>query len=158
MSRSIRILLIVSLALNLTLGAGLAWWGWQVHRNQTNAARFDGRPMFRPDALRASLRGERSELVDRVMAHHRDRMRNQIQSLRQAREDVRAAMLAEPFQRERLDAAFAQLRSAEASTATEAHALVGDLVEQAEPRERQRIARLVNGGHGRHRPMPSAQP
>lgn len=150
-----RLLLIVSLALNLALGAGLGWWAWQNHRSQNmSSMRGGGRPMFHPDALRGALQGDRGELVDRVLAHHRERMRRQIQDLRQARREVQAAMLAEPFEREQLDTAFSNLRVAETMTATEAHALVADLVEQAEPRERQRMARLVDGGRGRHRMRP----
>lgn len=155
MSRMLRTILILSLALNLALGAGLGWWAWQSHRFQNSASMRDGRPiLFRPDALRGTLRADRSALVDRVMAHHRDRMGTQIQALRAARDEVREAMLAEPFQRERLDAAFAQLRDTETRTATEAHALLSDLVEQAEPRERQRMARLVQDHRGRHPAMP----
>ncbi|MCB1567565.1 MAG: periplasmic heavy metal sensor [Xanthomonadales bacterium] len=154
MNPATRLLLIVSLALNLALGGGLAWWAWQNHQAQSMTSTREGRPMFHPDALRGALHGDRGALVDRVVAHHRERMRSQIQALRQARRDVQTAMLAEPFQREQLDAAFSQLRAAETLTATEAHALVGDLVEQAEPRERQRMARLVDGGRGRHRMRP----
>lgn len=149
MTRSLRFILVASLTLNLALGAGVAWLAFQSSRPTTQSQARDPRPMFRPDALRQALRPERGPLVDRVLENHRDTMRAHIGRLSEARAGVREAILAEPFERQRLDAAFARLREVEGSTAQEAHALLSDLVEQAEPAERQGLARLVSGRHER---------
>ncbi|HQX33540.1 MAG TPA: hypothetical protein PK817_08215, partial [Dokdonella sp.] len=66
-----------------------------------------------------------------------------------AREDVRAALLAEPFQRGQLDAAFAKLRASEADTAAEAHAILTEVAQLADATERDRIAGLVKGRHAK---------
>ncbi len=150
MTRFLRFILVASLTLNLALGAGVAWLVFQSSRPTAQSQAREARPMFRQDALRQALRPERGPLVDRVLAHHRDTMRAHIGRLSEARAGVREAILAEPFERPRLDTAFARLREVEGSTAQEAHALLSDLVEQAEPEERQRLARLVSVRHPRH--------
>lgn len=148
MTRSIRIILLTSLALNLALGVGLAWR--VLHPGQPPAASHqrEPRPMFHPEALRRALPKERSELLDSVLAQHREAMHARIQHMHQAREDVREAMQAVPFERERLDAAFAQLRVTESQTAEEAHALLADLASRATPEERERLTRMLGGSRG----------
>lgn len=149
MSRTLRIVLIASLALNLALGAALGQWIWKSNHHARPAHMHDGPPMFRPDALRAALSPEHGAVVDQILAKHRDAMHGRIKQLRQAREDVRLALLAEPFQRGQLDAAFANLRTSEADTAAEAHAILGEVAELAKPAERERIAGLVKGRHSK---------
>lgn len=66
-----------------------------------------------------------------------------------------AALLAEPFQRGQLDAAFAKLRASEADTAAEAHAILSEVAQLADATERDRIAGLVKG-QPRERPVQCA--
>lgn len=145
-----RIVLIASLALNLALGAALGQWIWKSHHHERPKPMHEGPPMFRPDALRGALSPQRADVVDGVLARHRDAMHSRIQQLRLAREAVQAAMLAEPFQSERLDAAFADLRRAESDTASEAHAMLAEVTALAKPDERERLAELMKGRHPRN--------
>ena len=149
MSRALRIVLIASLALNLALAAALGQWIWKSHHHPRPAHMHDGPAMFRPDALRAALSAEHGAMVDQILASHRDAMHGRIKQLRQARENVRAALLAEPFQRGQLDAAFAKLRASEADTAAEAHAILTEVAQLADATERDRIAGLVKGRHAK---------
>lgn len=141
MNRTLRRVLLASLALNLALAASLVWLTWPPAASEP--ASQPPRPMLRSEALRGALRPERGPVVDQVMASHRERMHARIETMSQARNEVYEAILAEPFERQRLDAAFAQLRQAEGDTAWEAHNLLADLVEQAEPDERQHLAQLI---------------
>lgn len=149
MNRSMRIVLIVSLALNLALGAALGQWIWKSHHHPSPRPMHEGPSMFRPDALRGALSPEHGDMVDEVLARHRDAMHSRIQQLRLARDSVQTAMLADPFQPERLDAAFANLRNAETNTASEAHAMLAEVTALAKPEERERIAELMKGRHSR---------
>ena len=126
----------------------LAWLAFKPGHPPAEARTREPRPMFHPEALRRALPTERHGLLDGVLATHRAAMHARIDRMAQAREGVREAMRTEPFERERLDAAFAQLRDTESHTAQEAHALLADLAAQATPQERERLARLV-GGHPR---------
>ena len=145
MPRPLRYLLLASLALNLALGASLTWLAFKPGHapHQTHAR--EPRPMFHPEALRRALPAERRPMIDAVLASHRQAMHARIDRMRQAREAVREAIRAEPFERERLDAAFAQLRESETLTAEQAHRLLADLAAQATPQERERLARLAGG-------------
>lgn len=157
MDRFLRYALLASLALNLSFGIGLAWLVLRPTQAGDNIETPEARPMFRHDALRRVLPRERGALLDSVMALHRDAMRARMERLGAARSEVREAFKAEPFERARLDAAFAQLRETDRGTAEEAHALLGDLAERATPEERQRLARLFPNRHGRrgdHPPHP----
>lgn len=145
MPRSLRYLLLASLALNLALGVSLTWLTFKPGHPPAEALAREPRPMFHPEALRRALPAERRQLIDGVLASHRGAMHARIVHMRQAREGVREAIRATPFERERLDAAFTQLRESEARTAEQAHALLADLATQATPEERERLARLVGG-------------
>lgn len=147
MTRPIRYILLASLALNLALGVGLAWLAARPGHPPAEARAREPRPMFHPDALRRALPEGRRELIDGVLASHREAMHARIGRMAQAREGVREAMAAEPFERERLDAAFAQLRDAESRTAQEAHALLADLATRATPEERERLSGLLAVRH-----------
>ena len=149
MTRLSRFILIASLSLNLALAAGLGWLAWQSNRAAPESHTRQPRAMFHSDALRRALPPERGPFVDRIVSQHRENMRDHIEQLSLARAGVREAILAEPFTRQALDDAFARLRETEGSTAQEAHTLLSDLVEQAEPDERARLARLVPERRGR---------
>lgn len=149
MPRLSRFILIVSLSLNLALAVAVGWLAWQSNRAMPEVQTRQPRAMFHSDALRRALPPERGVFVDRILAQHRESMRAHIEQLNHARAQVRQAIRAEPFTRHALDDAFAQLREAEGGAAQEAHTLLSELVEQAEPQERARLARLVPERRGR---------
>ena len=150
MTRSLRLIFLASLALNLALGASLAWLAFQPGRPAAEARTRMPPPMFHPEALRRALPKERGELLDAVLAQHREAMHARIRVQSQARADVREALRAEPFDRSRLEEAFARLRETEASTAQEAHALLVDLATRATPKERARLSRIMKERRDEH--------
>lgn len=153
LSRPLRLLLLASLALNIALGVALIarapWTG--TRHGPHHAAPLPGLVDLR--ALRQHLSPGREDVVDAAFAAHRDALRPRLMQLFEARREVRAAIRAEPFERATLDAAFARLRQAETEVASEAQALLGDLLEGATPQERERIAELMprrgSAAHGR---------
>lgn len=142
MNSLVRTVLLVSLALNIALGASLAWMVLQPQPTRGEMRAREGRPMFHPEQLRRALPAERSELIDSVLAAHRAGMRVRLTELAGAREAVREAVQHEPFDRNALDAAFADLRESERRTAQEAQALIGDLLQQLTPEERAQLSGL----------------
>lgn len=154
MTPAARYLLLFSLALNLSLGVALAWFHW--HRPAVAEAPPPRGAMFRHDALRDALAPRRGGLVDAVAARHRETMRVRIERMDEARATVREALRAEPFDRAALDDAFAGLREADSRTAAEAHALISEVAAEANPSERERLSRLMEGRRrrGNHHPPP----
>ena len=154
MSRTARVLLLASLALNVILGVALlvaAPWSDSPRDGSRgrHAGVFPG--LIDPRALRAALAPERQDALDAVLQTHREAMRTHLGALFEARRDVRAAIVADPFDRTVLDAAFERLRTAETATANEAQALLGDVLVQTTLAERQRLADLMPRRPGRHR-------
>lgn len=147
MTRSIRFILLASLALNLALGVSLAWLALRPGHPPADARMREPRPMFHPDSLRRALPEQRGALLDAVLASHREAMHARIGAMVQAREGVREAMRAEPFGRSALDGAFAELRNKEYQTAEEAHALIADLATRLTPEERERLSGLIGTRH-----------
>ncbi len=147
MTRSVRLILLASLALNLALGAGLAWLAFQPVHPPPETRKRVSPPMFHPEALRRALPKERGDLLDAVLAQHREAMHARIRALSQARAGVREALRAEPYERELLDDAFARLRDAEVRTAEQAHALLVDLATRVTPEDRERLSRIVEDRH-----------
>lgn len=154
MSRTARVLLLASLALNIVLGVALLIAAqWSDSPRDGSRGRHGGvfPGLIDPRALRAALAPERQDALDAVLQTHREAMRTHLGALFEARRDVRAAIVADPFDRAALDAAFARLRDAETATANEAQALLGDVLVQTTAAERQRLADLMPRRPGRHR-------
>ena len=154
MSRTARVLLLTSLVLNVVLGVALAVAApWADSQRDGARGRHGGvfPGLIDPRALRAALAPERQGALDTVLQTHREAMRTHLGALFEARRDVRAAIVADPFDRAALDVAFARLRDAETATANEAQALLGDVLVQTTAAERQRLADLMPRRSGRHR-------
>ena len=152
LSRGTRIALLASLALNVVFIVALlmlAPWkdGRDDERRGRHAPAFPA--LFDPRALRDALPADRHPVLNDALQAHRENMRARLGALFEARRAVRAAILAEPFQREVLDAAFVRLREAEAATANEAQAMLGDVLESTTVVERKTIAGLMARGGGR---------
>lgn len=155
MSRTARMALLASLALNIVLVVALliaAPWS-HAHREGSRGGRHAGvfPGLIDPRALREALAPEHQAALDEALQSHREAMRARLGALFDARRDVRAAIVADPFDRAVLDAAFERLRSAETATANEAQALLGDVLVQTTAAERQRLAELMPRRPGRHR-------
>lgn len=147
-----RWVLLLSLALNVLLAAvvGTAW----LHHH-------DGRGRGMGGAVHLP-RGERLEKVlpeaDRpalraAYDRHRDDIRPKIGALWDARNAVREALHAEPFDAARATAALATLREREGAVAAAVHGLLVDLSASVSPEGRIAIAKLstTHGRGDRHR-------
>ena len=144
-SRSTRIVLIASLALNVfALGAftsalvldGSRWFG-----DRERPRRFIGMPS--PHRLRAALDEGDQRTLHAAMEAHRSEIRARIRGIRAARRDVAEAIRAQPFDRARLDAALVRLRESEGATATEIHGMIAELVAKLDADGRARVAELI---------------
>jgi hypothetical protein len=144
LSRSARIVLLLSLALNIALGTMLWMHGpWRDGRDRGSHRAPPGLHLFDVRALKRSLPAERQKVLDDAIAVHREPMRAALGRLFEARIAVRDAIRAPAYDRAALDAAFAQLRSAEATTAGEAQAMLGDVLDAATPEERVTLSEMM---------------
>jgi Spy/CpxP family protein refolding chaperone len=150
--RAARVLLLLSLALNLAFGAWLWMHAPWRHAPAGMSLRHAPLPsLLDLRAFRRSLPPERQAVLDAAFETDRTAMRARLGALFAARRDVRAAIAAEPFDRAALDAAFAALRSAEQAAADHAQHRLGDVLEQLTPAERKQWSELVprRGERGR---------
>lgn len=151
LSRTARVALLLSLALNLAL---LVFVGW--HHGPW---RDDGRGRHAPPlphlfdvrALRRVIPPERADVLKPIFEAHRPEMRTRLHELFAARGDVRRAIAAEPFDRAQLESAFARLREADRATAEEAQAMLAELLAVATPDERRKMSELMARGGSRAR-------
>lgn len=154
LSRGMRVLLLASLLLNVALIAALVLLVPRLHEREDGPRERRAPPfpaLFDPRALKQALPEARHADLDAALQSHREAIRARIGTLFDARRAVRAAILAEPFDRAALDAAFTTLREAEAATAAEAQAMVGDVLEDSTAAERERVANLMSRrGERRH--------
>jgi Spy/CpxP family protein refolding chaperone len=144
LSRAARIVLLLSLALNLALGAWL-WMhlGWRHSSGHRAHLHAPVSTLLDLRAFRRSLPPERQAVIENAFASERGEMRARLGELFQARRAVRAAIEAEPFDRAALDAAFAALRAAEDAAAAQAQRRLGDVLQQLTPEERRQWSELV---------------
>lgn len=149
--RTARFVLLASLALNVILAVALLVAApWADRRDANRGRHAPAFPaLFDPRALKEALPPERLPALDAALQQHRERMRAQLGALFDARRAVRAAIVAEPFDRAALDAAFAGLRREETATATLAQSMLGDVLAQTTPPERERVAKLMDIRKGR---------
>lgn len=148
LSKPMRVLLVLSLALNL-FGVGaiaasaVADRGWiasalGIHHRPP---RIMGMP--NPRQLHAVLPESGRAVLKETLESHRAQFRRDLRSLFVARRDVAEAIKANPFDRERLETAFATLRDREANLATAAQAAMADLVARLDADERDAVADLL---------------
>jgi hypothetical protein len=144
LARSARIVLLLSLALNVALGTMLWMHGpWRSGGDRGAHRAPPGLHLFDVRALKRSLPAERQKVLDEAIAVHREPLRAALGRLFEARLAVRDAIRAPAYDRAALDAAFAQLRSAEATTAGEAQAMLGDVLDAATPQERIALSEMM---------------
>jgi uncharacterized membrane protein len=139
--RSLRLILLASLGLNLMLATWLiAHAPW---RHPPGGRHAPVPQLVDLRAFRKALPPERQGVVDTAFATHRPALRERIGALFAARREVRDAIRAEPFDPAALDAGFARLRSAEAEAASQAQRVLGEVLMQLTPQERAQLADLV---------------
>lgn len=148
LSKPMRLVLILSLALNL-FGAGAIAAGTVADRGWlANTFGFHHRPprmmgMPNPRQLHAVLPESGRAILKETLDAHRPRFRENLRGLFAARHAVAEAIKAVPFDRERLEAAFATLRDREARVAAAAQATMLDLVARLDAEERDTVAELL---------------
>jgi uncharacterized membrane protein len=144
LSRRTRIVLVVSLALNVfALGALASAWvlGGPGFGASHRPARFIGLPL--PRQLQAALPERDHGLLRTTLDAHRPEIRTRIRAIFAARRAVADAIRAEPFDRARLEAALAALREKEGATAEEAHRMMTDLAAKLDAGGRAKVAELI---------------
>ena len=143
LSRTARIVLLLSLALNLAL---LVFVGWH-HGPWRDEGRGRHAPplphLFDLRALRRVIPPEREAVVRPIFETHRPEMRTRLHELFAARGDVRRAIEAEPYDRSALESAFARLREADRATAEQAQVMLAELLAVATPEERRKMSELM---------------
>ncbi len=149
--RTYRTLLLLSLALNLGLGAALFTAHW--HHQQANTSGMNDRRWARipsPRMLAGALdEGDRKILLE-VIETHRGKLGERFRPLGGARRELAEALRAEPFDPAAMQRAFERTRDSESGTAEAMHAFMLELATRVSADGRQRIAdQLERGRHGR---------
>jgi len=153
LSRRMRILVIASLALNV-FGIGAIAADAVMNRDgqgglfgHCRPPRFMGVPS--PRELREVLPERDQATLSELLQANRAKFRERLNDLFAARQVVADAVKAEPFDRARLDTAFAALRESEVAMAAGAQDWLAEFVARLEPDSRAKVAELLTR---RHRP------
>jgi uncharacterized membrane protein len=151
LSRPMRLLVVASLALNVFLIGAVAadavmhrgWFGMFGH----------GRPgimgLPSPHELRAVLPENDEAILEQALQSHRAQFHEHLDALFAARAEVAAAVKAEPFDRAKLEAAFAALRERDAAIAAGAQDMLVDFISKLDAAGRARVAGLLAQRHKR---------
>lgn len=152
-ARALRLALLASLALNLTLGIGLIWLAKPAPLEKGMRPFIDARRLPKPDQLRQPFAESRRHLADAALELHRQGLHQRVDALWAAREQVYQAARSQPFQARNLEAAFAALRQAEAEAASHAHLLFLELMSKADANEREKLIEVIapRSRHPHHR-------
>lgn len=149
LSRPLRLLLLLSLALNLALGSTLLV---QHLRSDTPGTASEERRWSRMPSPRHLARvldeGDRQILLA-LAEQHRQPLSRSYRPLGQARRSLAQALRAEPFDPDALQAAFEQTREHQAATGAAMNAFMLDLTRQISPEGRHKIAEQLERRSGR---------
>jgi len=101
-----------------------------------------GRNAFGPSgcAARGFGRHHRGEFQKYVSPDEREHLRSQLAEVRNAREDVRAALAREPFDRAQLEASLAALRQHSAEVQLDMHRMLLEGADKLTAEQRRRLA------------------
>jgi uncharacterized membrane protein len=159
LKRPIRMLLVVSLALNVLLGTALATALLMQYRSGgAHGARHMDLPS--PRALARHLHDDERTRLRSILSGQRPAFRAAGGEVMEARRRVRSALTAEPFQAEALASALADLRRGQGRMSTEAQAAIVELAASMDADGRQRLARAIlrhERGRGERRDQTPAQ-
>ena len=134
--------LIVTLV--VSLGANIALVGFLAGR----ASQFDLRPgnldpIMGFARILPELSRERHDVLRPLVREHMRSVRPSVREIRRAQRDLGAALLAEPFERARIEAALTQFREHLARSQVSSHAAFVALVEQLTPGERKLLVEVL---------------
>lgn len=154
LSTPIRVVLLVSLGLNLLLAvaAGGLWW-----RQRTAPApheSLEARSLPDPRRIARALPPARRALVREALAPDRAAFAEDLRALRASHAEVRDALRAQPFEAAALESALADVRERERAMAERVHAGLLRLSTQLTDAERAQLADSVprrDHHHGRER-------
>jgi uncharacterized membrane protein len=125
-SRKISVVLVISLALNLLFGGAIAsHW---MFRGDGSKGGFRG-PLHHTPA-RGKLGSDHQGMVDKIWQQHRPMLRENIGTMREARRVVRDMLIADPFNRKALDAAYLDLHQPLLEARTAMATTVGNIAEK----------------------------
>jgi uncharacterized membrane protein len=151
-SRGGRILLLASLALNVTLLVVLGLSRATAPHHHGEGGPGSGSRIPGPWALRAALTDDRRAEIDPILGEHREPVRDAVRATREARREVNAVLRADPFDRGAFAAALARLRVQDAATAEAVHAMLVDTTAALTAEEREVLAdRMWRRRGGEHR-------
>jgi uncharacterized membrane protein len=151
--RWLLIALIVSLGLNLFLGSLMVgrWIAGPPHHRQFAAAERGpaGEPGRILQRMASSLPQEHRPAFEAVMTKHRERIVELAGQARDARQQVRAILGSEAFDRTSLDRAFENVRTRNLALQAEIQATIGEAAAALPPDARKRLADWRAHGRGR---------
>jgi len=149
----LRVLLVVSLGLNVAVLAGFGWRHFDHHDGRHGGPRghsaMRGTMMPSPRVLRQVLPEDRRAVVDTLLEKHRRRIRDAVREVFAARAKVHELMVADSIDRDALEAAFANLRARDAEAAVAVQAMLTELATELTPEERRALADAVGKRGGR---------
>ena len=148
-SRRLRLLLVISLALNLFfIGAiavsaisGYGRMGGLLGFGPLHGPRLTGMP--NPRQLRGVLDERGQEILESMLETRRDTFHANLQPMLEARLALSQAIAAEPFDRAKVEAAMATLRDSEAVLHMGAQNMILELASQLDLAQRAKIAELL---------------
>jgi uncharacterized membrane protein len=148
-SRRLRLLLVISLALNLFfIGAiavsaisGHGRMGGLLGFGPSHGPRLTGMPS--PRQLRGVLDERGEEILESMLETRRDTFHVNLQPMFEARLAVSQAIAGEPFDPAKVEAAMSTLRDAEAVLHSSAQNLILELAAQLDPAQRAKVAELL---------------
>jgi uncharacterized membrane protein len=148
--RTYRYLLLLSLALNLGLGAALFTVQWHHQQSRQEGADRRWARIPSPRMLAGALDEADRRILLEVIETHRGKLGEHFRPLGGARRELAEALRAEPFDPAAMQAAFERMRDSESGTAAAMHAFMLELATRVSADGRKRIAdQLERGRHGR---------
>ncbi len=142
-SKKLAIVLAVSLGLNLFLLGVLSVGFFRGPR----PGHFGGPGPDASPLLRGGPGGDHPRL-QKLLGRHKPELVEQRRSMRAARGRVDAALEAEPFDRARLEAELAKLRTETQRSQETMHRALVELAVDMPPEERKRLPMMLGGRHG----------
>jgi len=142
------VILGVSLALNLFF-AGLIAGRVMTHRGRPPQAGLEDELGPRGFLKRSGLR-EAGPEVKQILRERREQLKGNMRSLGQSREQVRAALEAEPYDAAAAAAAFARTREVSSQMQGDMHNALLDVASKLTPAQRKRMADSLWNHHGKH--------
>ncbi len=131
-----RIVLISSLALNLLFLGAVVGGGWMRHKYE---AGWNGPSNYAVKRLLRRLPEEKRQVILDQVAVHRAAMRSRLRDIGKRREELKAALRAEPFDAKRVRMAAQALRAPRQEIIDARTALLVRVLEQLSPAERREM-------------------